>query len=49
MRDRIERAFHESIAAKVQFLKEHRATLETVGFQQWAGTRSCADTAAFRR
>jgi D-sedoheptulose 7-phosphate isomerase len=30
MRDRIERAFHESIAAKVQFLKEHRATLETV-------------------
>ena len=30
MRDRIERAFHESIAAKVQFLKEHRGTLETV-------------------
>jgi len=30
MRDRIDRAFHESIAAKVQFLKEHRAALEAV-------------------
>jgi D-sedoheptulose 7-phosphate isomerase len=30
MRDRIDRAFHESIAAKVQFLKEYRAALETV-------------------
>jgi D-sedoheptulose 7-phosphate isomerase len=30
MKERIERAFQESIAAKMQFLKEHRATLETV-------------------
>jgi len=30
MKDRIERAFHESVAAKLQFLKEHRTTLERV-------------------
>jgi D-sedoheptulose 7-phosphate isomerase len=30
MKDRIERAFHDSVGAKLQFLKENRAALETV-------------------